>query len=82
MSGRFKLHTPEKTHTMSLRLPDDLYELIRHEVEYERSTIQSLVTQVLQEGITQRQESRLKRLKAEKARLAELRELEYAGAGG
>lgn len=80
MAGRFKLHTPESTHTLTLRISADLYDLIRHEVEVERSTIQGMATHILHEGIESRQESRLQKLRAEKARLAELQQYEHVGA--
>jgi hypothetical protein len=80
MAGRFTLHAPENTHVVTLRISQDLYDLLRHEVAVERSTIQGVATHILHTGIEARQEERLRKLRVEKARLAELREHELVGA--
>ena len=71
--GRFKLHDPEHTHILTIRISDELYDLIRDEVEYDRTTIQNITTQILRDGIEIRQIARLNKLQSEQERRATLR---------
>ena len=74
--GRFKIYDPETTHTVTVKVDQDLYEQIREEVVLDHTTIQRVATQILRDGIEQRQKARLDRLRAEKERRAQLREEE------
>ena len=73
-SGRFKIHDPAQTHILTLRISNDLYDQIRDEVEYDRTTIQKIATQILRDGIEIRQIQRLNKAKTDHERREKLRQ--------
>lgn len=77
--GRFKLHDPDTTHILTLRISDDLYNELKTEVQCARSTIQAVASEILKEGVDDRLNHRVRKMRAEKERLAELHAAELVG---